>query len=91
MKTIKKRVNEGGLVPKYHGLIDKKCNHSLCGEIRGSLRKFFDDLTGKSEHYASIVVILATGLVMQDDDNEVELPSFYRERTLYSRWYWLRG
>ena len=34
---------------------------------------------------------LATGLVLQDDDDQVELPSSYTKQTLYSRWCWLRG
>ena len=91
MKSIEKRVNEGGLVPKVHGLTDQKGNHSLRGETKESLRKFLNDLKGEAEPHASKVVRLATGLVMQDDDDKVELPSSYTKRTLYSRWCWLRG
>ena len=46
MKTIKKRVNKGGLVPKDHGLTDKQGNHSIHGEMRESLRKFLNNLKG---------------------------------------------
>ena len=34
---------------------------------------------------------LTTGLILKDDDDNVELPSSYTKRTLYSRWCWDRG
>ena len=37
MKSVEKRVDEGGVVLKPHGLIDKEGNHSLRGEMKQSL------------------------------------------------------
>ena len=32
-----------------------------------------------------------TGLVLKDDDESIELPSYYTKRKLYTRWCWDRG
>ena len=91
MKSVEKRVAEGGLVHTIHGLRLRQGDATIYDEVKNPLHEFFERLTKEAEPHASKVVRLTTGLILKDDDDNVELPSSYTKRTLYSRWCWDRG
>ena len=89
--TTKKTVMNGGLTPTPHGLSDRHRNAAMNCETKASLQIFFEDLKYEAEPHASKVVRLTTGLVLKDDDENIELPSSYTKHRLYCRWCWERG
>ena len=66
-------------------------NATISDEVQKSLYEFFERLTKEAEPHASKVVRLTTRLILKYDDDNVELPSSYTKRALYSRWCWDRG
>ena len=70
-------MNRGDIVPNNHGLTDEKIHHSVCGEVKESIHKVLKKLKGCVYPHASKNVRLATGLVMYDENQKVEIPSLY--------------
>ena len=90
MASIEKTVMDGGLIPTLHGLSNRHGNASMNNETKASLNMFLETLKDEAEPHASKVVRLTTGLVLKDDDDNIELPSSYTKRRLYCRWCWER-
>jgi hypothetical protein len=91
MASIEKTVMDGGLTPTLHGLNNRRGNASMNNDTKASLNMFLETLKDEAEPHASKVVRLTTGLVLKDDDDNIELPSSYTKRRLYCRWCWERG
>ena len=84
MVSIEKHVKDGGLTPNPHGLSNMQGNRALNDETIASLNSYFDTLKSEAEPHASKVVRLMTGLVLKEDDDNIELPSSYTKRKLYT-------
>ena len=91
MKSIEKAVKDGGLVPAMHGLKDKESNARVSADVKASMKDSLEALKGEAEPHASKCVRLVTGIVLKEDDDNIELPSSYTKRGVYSRWCWSRG
>ena len=60
-------------------------------EIKQSMRDFLEALKEEAETHASKCVRLVTGIVLKEDDDNIELPSSFTKRGVYGRWCWSRG